>query len=202
MIKNFLFISLILILFSGCAASSANVTVVDNTLHSSRPELNIKVNPDFKYIEVPEKSGFSQDADGGERYIAHSEGSYLFINLKDLRFIKISFQELPNSRTYFKAVSFDHIENRLDLGAEKLGGKDYNYCVFVAKDPSGTCQMVKILARTPSPQSRVVILYVENIYKCENWETVTLLNESQKNILSNFIDRSKKNIQFTDDRQE
>ena len=198
MIKNFLFLSLILIFFAGCAASSANRTVVDNTLNSSRPELNIKVNPDFKYIEVPEKSGFSEDADGGLRYFAHSEGSYLFFNRQDLRLIKITFHELPSSRTYFKAVSFDHIENRLDSGTEKLGGKDYNYCVFVAKDPSGICKMVKILARTPSPQSRVVILYVEKIYICENWENVTLLNESQKNILSNFTERSKNNIQFTD----
>ena len=199
MTKKFFFMSLIFIFLAGCAASSTNRTVVDNTLHSSRPELTIKINPDFKYIEVPEKSGFSQDADGGVRYIAHSESSYLFLNEKDLRFIKISFQELPNSRTYFKPVSFDHIENRLDSGTEKLGAKDYNYCVFVAKDPIGICQMVKILARTPFLQSRVVILYVENIYICENWENVTLLNESQKDILNNFTDRSKKSIQFTDD---
>ena len=58
--------------------------------------------------------------------------------------------------------------------------------------------MVKILARTPTPQSMVVIHYIENIFICENWENVTLLNESQKNILSNFTERSKNNIQFTD----
>jgi hypothetical protein len=193
----------LLIIFS-CAGMETKRGVQDNIFYSSsNPKINIKMNPDFAYTGSGTNQKRGHDSFKGQ--VSKSTGikieRYKFFN-KDLkRNIEIKISTLTTANWYWRPGHFDWVKNKLDSGAVTINRKKYQYCVFTDRSSSGTCWLVKGLARIVSSKSdsKMNIYYSEKLgssYICSKWENKNLLTDDQKVLLDEFIESSEKDIQI------
>lgn len=193
----------------------------NNIFYSSHyPKIDIKINPDFKYIGKQERAKHIKYAydPGGSKVEANT---YTFCQIGDNKIVKkgvlIGFYRI--SQGYWLPDLFSNVKNKLDSGSVKIKGKSYQYAVnaaarFFPRDVKeaiydrgyiiSNCYLWKGLARTVTrtEDTKTYIYYFEDIaygdikYGCGQWQNATMLSDEQTVFLKEFIDRSEKNIQI------
>jgi len=216
--KRLVFLSMLF--FIGCAGMKVERGVQDNMFHSSiSPQINIRINPNFKYIGKAEHKKYKSYI-SSYRGTTHTYESYMFVQLDDNNIIKkaIVIKFLRMSKGHYIPIS---PKNTLKLTTEKIFGKYYKVYFRASTSPWYNYEekfleekgyilpklfMVKTLGRRFTTQndndSIIYISYAEDIYydsnyKKWNWK-VNLLDDNQKAFMREFSERSAINIQIVE----
>jgi hypothetical protein len=200
-----------------CAGMEVKRGVQDSVFYSSsKPAINIKINPDFAYTasEIQSQRVYDRNIDKNylvvgsfgtkkpTRSVFANKESHNFYNSELKRRIKIDISTVTTHEHSWRSGSlFDQVENKLASGVVAINGKKYQYCVFTDMSSSGTCWLVRGIGRIVSTkgESKINIYYEENLegkYTCSDWKKAYLLNNDQKVFLNEFIESSEKDIQI------
>ena len=201
---------LILIIFSltACASLAPKQFVEDNIFYCSYPELKIKINPEFKYLcDVT----YNKECDSvdGSRSLRLDIHIYIFIQENATKpYLKKQFQiRTGRIETSFVSNIYGNVENKLEGGMQKLGGKNYHFYTKVVYPSMGhpvtkhlfeegyilpECVMVKVFGRVGCVKGSFInsIAYLEDIsgsvYPCSAWKDKDKLTEDQKKYIKKF----------------
>jgi hypothetical protein len=230
--KKVLSIALIFLFYSsGCASLDElqmKRSVADNMFHSTLPDINLKINQEFKYIGetklVTETQEMSNTMGLHENKL--QDTSYIFGQFdQDGRLTKGILVRLmilmgdPNQAGQYQPYKKESI---LDSGIEKILDDEYQSFVYTQNDiftqgekklisqhPHPTCYLVKLLERKDGlgNKSRIDLYYFENVASvcgdspCESCFKQGNLSNSQKQIMSAFIERSYASVRFIESRK-
>jgi hypothetical protein len=182
----------------GCAGTETIRTVEDdNIFYSSyNPKIRLKINPDFKFNKETDKGDTQFSTGLGEKSANVRVNQFLFVDRSsgNNRGVEIILKELVSPRYFFKPALFN-IDNPIDSGSEKIQGKNYQHCTFLAKRKNGYL-LVRGMGRLlgANKNAMIVIYYFEPVGG--EWGNQSFWSTDQKNWVNKFIEDSRKDIQF------
>ncbi len=187
----------------GCSGLQIKRGVQNNVFYSSsKPKLNIEVNPEFLYSgDVQEHS--NQFLDSSSLKIPHIRVErYSFKNNNNNREIHIITKHLTEKNIYWRPFDFKNVKNVIDAGTKTFNDKTYQYGVFnlIQKQK---CYLVKVIGRITggNRKTQMVIYYAEELgYKnnCSRWENRMSLTNEQKERLKSFLEDFQNDISILD----
>jgi hypothetical protein len=216
---------------SGCSSLGElqiRRSVADNMFQSSLPDITLKINQGFKYIgetkHVAENQEMSNTMGLHEKNM--QDTSYIFGQFdQDGTLTKGILMRLmiltgdPNQAVLYQPPKKESI---LNSGIEKILDNEYQSFVYTQNDlftqeekklisqhPLPTCYLVKLLERKDGlgNKSRIALFYFENSASvcgdspCEVCFKQGDLSNSQKQIMSAFIERSYASVRFIESRK-
>jgi hypothetical protein len=192
-----------MVLLCNCAGSEVKRGVQDNVFYSSsKPEISILINPDFKFGGSRIVSGEAGTAKIEIRTLDMKKEYYPFFNREKNRVIEIFLNELTTRNSSFLPNPFKKMEYKIDEDKVNINGNRYDYCVAVFEKSSGACYLTKILSRIipPNNNCRITISYsrkIDHYLLCDKWKD-NHLTESEMVILKDFLADSEKDIRIID----
>lgn len=208
--KTFLLV-IALFFFAGCASLMPKQFVEDNVFYCSYPEVKIKVSPEFKYLcEV--KYNNEGDSVDGSRSLRYDMHSYVFLPEKAAKpYMKKQLQiQTERIETHFISDIYGKIEDKLECGIQKLGGKNYHFytrIIYPSMEHAvtkhlfeegyiiPTCVLVKVFGRVEGVKGSFIvnIFCLQDIsdteYPCSAWKDKDKLTDEQKQYIKDFGER-------------
>jgi len=186
----------IVLLAAACSPTGIRKGVQDHVLYSSaRPEIGIKISPDFKFVksETSTRTGFDEDNIFFKTFV--SREVYIFENKPENRMIVIAFKFIGKPGWAFKPGMFP-IKTAFDKGRMDILGNSYQYCTY-AITHSSDAYLVKGYGRMVGALSNNLLLihYIEK--QEDSWER-PMLTERQKKALARFEKDCEKDLQILD----
>ncbi len=215
------FIAISLFLISGCVGTQIERSVQDNLFTSSEsPKIQIKINPDFKYLgKYEDTRSLLHATQGQSAEVKHI--TYLFCKIGNDKRIKkiitINFQDLQSPK-YWLGDLFGKVSEQIDLGTRQITGKTYQWMLRSTNNPTTKevnkalfdggfrthrCYLQKVIGRIANmdSSSKMYIGYAENVEdlmtSCHEWnKNLSLLSGEQAKRLNEFHYNNKKNLQI------
>ena len=209
--KRIVLIIVAMFLLTSCTSLMPKQFVEDNVFYCSYPEVKIKISPEFKYLCEIKYNDEGNSIDGS-RSLRYDMDSYVFLSEKTVKpYIKKELQiRTERIETHFISDIHGNIENKLERGIQKLGGKNYHFCTRIVYPSMGhavtkhlfeegyiipECIMAKVFSRVEGVEGSFIIniFYIEDIcdtgYPCSAWMDKDKLTEKQKQYIKDFGER-------------
>lgn len=196
--------------------------VRDNVFYStSKPSIEIAVNPEFHYVGEAKNTRSVQYKRGGGKGLVH-DNSFIFVradeNNRIRKAIVISISTIDYG--YILKNLFAGVDEYIDAGYAKINGVNYQYNINAStttlrnyetsfiiskgyKIPK--CILMKGLGKRVSSDNRtkIHIFYIENPksevetnYQCQDWNNVKSLTSEQKDFINKFVAQSNDSFQI------
>jgi hypothetical protein len=200
----------VLVCVLSVAAAKSDRYVKDNMFSSSSPRLQVKVDPQFKYLGKLDYTVEQQSPDRLQ-LVSYETRSYIFVNTAVNQLKKAVYIQLRREQTKYVGNLLGDAKENVRSGICSLGQKEYNCftrIIFLSADEpvagfiseKGYSLPVCVLARTyaradvSAGNYLVVITYLENMSGsdpgCESWQAGQPLTGEQKRFLDQF-DRNR-----------
>jgi hypothetical protein len=194
---------------------------------SSNPKINIKINPDFKYLGKVEKNNYVYYKDfpvGGGSFFKSEEYVFGYINDNNTLTQGVWIIIKTLNEGYWLPDLYSSWKFKLDSGFVKVHGKTYQYSIQAFERvfekevkkmiiDNGyrilNCYLVKGISSLIGVDDKTMIniFYIEDInynqdsrYQCTDyWKNVNMLTDEQRIHLNEFRKRSEINIQISGD---
>jgi TolB-like protein len=193
------------VFLSGCAADRK---IIGNTFQSDYPKLNIKIDPEFKYLDKINRTASRKSIDGS-RELLHDEEYYLFVSEGKGHEVR------KNLYIYFNRIQTKFIDttaenkNNLDFGVINFTGHNFKYYKRIERtDASGaitkylmdaghivpTCILRSAIYIIPYKDLWITINYWEDAttsgMSCKSKYSMDMLSDEQKVYLIDFHSRA------------
>ena len=198
---------LAMIFLSSCASLQAKREVVDNTFYSSsNPKVQIKVNPELKYIGETKDVRQRQLVDSPYMVI-HRSALYVFVDAEGAKAKKAVAIVIERTEASYVSDLYGEVGIFYEKGVSELGGLKFQYCsrlIYPSMKFHLTrfvtdhgyviprCIIVKSFSKVYGAQGdiAVTIVYIEApsglLHECKDWEPIHPLLPDQKEYLEQF----------------
>ncbi len=207
----------------GCVKAERKVLDKNIFYSSKNPLLNIKVDPELKFIGKA-NANIYRDYTTSPGGTFHKNEAYIFGRIHNNTLqsaVIISFSTMRQGH-YLPDV-FSKIKNKIDSGSLKINNKRFHFCIYASSSPLVSyqeiflddkgyvipnCFLVKAYCRRTSIRNdndtRVTIKYLEDIfhgtgYRCRDWKNVNAFEKEQSKFLTQFVKRSEQSMQILED---
>lgn len=198
--KTLLLLTITLFVLTGCVAT-AKRGMKDNIFFSTQPEVAVKLDPNFEYIDKS-KTVHGDNHTDGALYYDIKVNSFTFVDGLTQRASSISFSKVELG--YFIDNLNMSIENPIEEGYEEHNGKKYQTAVYALKTKDGSCLLLKRFARLVSANADMVlqVLYAEPLKdtagQCELWAKKGMLTPDQQERINQLNKNCRDSIEFVD----
>ncbi len=207
----FIFCLLIFFLLPGCASMQVKREVINNTFYSSaHPKIQIKVNPELKYLGELNDVG-AREAVRGTRMLTNWSKMYIFADLDGSRATRVFSIKLERTETRYTSDLFGWAKHFYEKGTCSLGGRSFQYLsrrIYPSMSNAMVnfitekgyvlprCVLIKRFARGYGSRNNILvdITYWEDPselpYGCNAWSPDYPLQQDQIEYLERFNSKS------------